>query len=67
MLEWTYRAIQKGFLPDISLAVIYKWLKWFGFVTQKPIEKSYLNAKHRYLHLQFAKESLETPVFFGDL
>ncbi len=58
------RTIQQQHLPDISLPIIYKRLKSFGFVSEKPIEKPYLNARHRHLRLQFAKEFLDRPVSF---
>ncbi len=45
------RAIQQQHLHNISLPVIYKKLKCFGFVSEKPIEKPYLNARHRHLRL----------------
>ncbi len=60
------RTIQQQHLPNISLPIINKRLKSFEFVSEKPIEKPYLNARHRHLCLQFAKEFLDRPVSFGD-
>ncbi len=60
------RTIQQQHLPNISLPIINKRLKSFDFVSEKPIEKPYLNARHRHLRLQFAKELRIGPCLFGD-
>ncbi len=57
-----FGVIQQQHLPDISLPDGFKRLKSFGFVSEKPIEKPYRNARHQHLRLQFAKGFLERPV-----
>ncbi len=56
------RTIRQQHLPDIWLPVIYKRLQCVGFVRESPIEKRYLNARHRHLRLRFAKDFLERMV-----
>ncbi len=58
------RAIQKQHLPDISRPLCTRDKKSFCFVSEKPIEKPYLNVRHRHLRLQFVQEFLEIPVSF---